>query len=70
MEDIIGLSSEEPLKGLFNKGYKMIRWYVINIIWIAIMRMKGDQIEVIFNCPAYKDDLKYKTGDTSITKEK
>lgn len=57
MEDIICHTkvpgSEEPWKALFNTGNEMIRLCDINIIRAVILRIKEDQIEVSFSCPAY-----------------
>lgn len=61
MEDFIchakGPGSEEPLKGLFKKGSTMIRLCDADITWTAILIIKGDQIGVSFNCPAYTEGL-------------
>lgn len=45
--------SEKPWKALFHTENEMVRLCDINIIKAVILRLKGDQIEVSFNCPAY-----------------
>lgn len=52
-----GPGSEELLKGLLNNESTMTRLCDIDIILAAILKIKGNQIGVTFNCPAYIEDL-------------